>query len=63
MIDQHRYSIDSWSPPSPETRIYLFYTVNIDAADEQTTKEAKAPAAMVLTTFSRNTFWFQHEKL
>ena len=40
MIDGHRYSIDSWSPPSLETRIYLFYTVNIDAADGQTTKEA-----------------------
>ena len=63
MIDRHRCSMDSWSPPSLETRIYLFYTVNIDAADEQMTKETKAPAAVVLTKFNRNTFWFQHEKV
>ena len=45
MIDWHRDSIGSWSTSSLETRIYEFYIINIDAADEQTAEEAKAPAA------------------
>ena len=48
------YDAGSWNPSSIKTITYLFYIVNILAADVLATQGARASAAMILTKFNRD---------
>ena len=49
VIPPHWYGTGSWNPSSSKTRTYLFYVVNIMAADVLATKGARASTTMILT--------------
>ena len=49
VIPLYLFGTGSWNPSSSKTRTYLFYIVNIIAADVLVTKGAMASATMILT--------------
>ena len=49
LIPPHWHDTGSWNPSSCKTRTYLFYIVNIMAADDLSTQGARASATMILT--------------
>ena len=49
VIPPHWHNTSSWNPSLSKTRTYLFYIVNIMAADVLVTEGARASATMILT--------------
>ena len=50
----HWYDTDSWNPSSCQTRIYLFYTVDITDADVLAMQGAWVSVTMILSMSNRN---------
>ena len=47
VIPPHWHDTGSWNPSSSKTRTYIFYIVNIMAADDLVTQGARASATMI----------------
>ena len=54
VIHPHWFGAGSWNPSLGKTWTYLFYIVNIMAADVLVTKWARASATMILTLLNRD---------
>ena len=53
VISPHWYDTGSWIPSSGKARTYLYYIVNIMAADVLATQGARASTTMILTMLNR----------
>ena len=53
VIYPHWYDTENWNPSSSQTKAFLFYTVNIMAADVLATQGARVSKTVLFTVLNR----------